>query len=379
MAEAAATIATAPATSIAGEGSFFPRSPADLTPDKLNRLACFGNARIASVATEPVGQGVGVLCQLARLRLSYERGDGVGPASVIAKFPTLVEQTRQVVRSFKFYEREVAFYRNLASKVSLATPRPLHAAHDAASDDFLLLLEDLGERRLGDQLNGCSAEDAMLAVRLLADFHAQWWESPKLGALEWMPTSDSDLNKGGLMLYPFAWPMFFERFGSKLPSEFKSIGERLSGQLAGMLDRFRDRPRTVCHGDFRLDNLFFGTKPSHPPLTAVDWQIAVKSTGTYDVGYFASQSLAPSLRRDIEVDLLRTYHDRLVELGIGNYSFADCIDDYRWTQIFCFCYPVIAGGLGDLGNERGVALIDAMTARSVASIKHWKADELLSQ
>ena len=36
------------------------------------------------------------------------------------------------------------------------------------------------------------------------------------------------------------------------------------------------------------------------------------------------------------------------------------------------------GGLGDLSNERGLALAQAMTDRSVAAIQDWKADEFLT-
>ena len=354
----------------------YPRSPADLTAANLSQALSLDPSSIASVETEVVGQGVGFLCQLARVKFSY-RGNARGPKSVVAKFPAAIEQTRGMARQFKFYEREVNFYRLLAKDVSLPSPRCLHASHDLLNDDFLLLLEDLGDRRLGDQLQGCSAEDAFVAIRQLASFHAEWWDSPKLETIDWVPLAESDLNKGGLALYPIAWPLFLQQFGSDLPDDMRRIGERLSDQIVGMLDRAMDRPRTLCHGDYRLDNFFFGARPEHAALTVVDWQIATRSTGTFDVGYLVSQSVPPSLRREIELDLLRAYHDRLIELGVKNYSFGDCIDDYRWTLMFCLCYPVIGGGLGDPANDRGVALAKAMTDRCVSAIRDWKAFEVL--
>ena len=160
-------------------------------------------------------------------------------------------------------------------------------------------------------------------------------------------------------------------------SDVRRIGERLSDQIVGMLDRFNDRPRTFCHGDYRLDNMFFGVRPEHAPVSVVDWQIALRTTGTFDVGYFVSQSLPPAVRREIEVELLRTYHDRLVELGVTNYSFGDCIEDYRFTLMLCLCYPVLAGGFGDPSNDRGVGLVQAMTERSISAIRDWKAFEFL--
>jgi len=354
----------------------YPRSPADLTASSLGRALSIDPSSIASVETELIGQGVGILCQVARVRLAYREGVQ-GPKSVVAKFPAAIEQTRGLARQFKFYEREINFYKHLAKDVSLPSPRCLHASHEPQSDDFLLLLEDLGDRRLGDQLKGCPAEDAFAAVRELASFHAEWWDSPKLETIDWVPLGESELNKGGLFLYSIAWPLFLQQFGADLPDDMRGIGERLSDQIAGMLDRARDRPRTLCHGDYRLDNFFFGARPEHPVLTVVDWQIAVRSIGTYDIGYFVSQSVPPSLRREIELDLLRAYHDRLVELGVRNYSFGDCIDDYRWTLMFCLCYPVIGGGLGDVANARGVALAKAMTDRCVSAIRDWKAFEIL--
>lgn len=354
----------------------FPQTFDELTIANLSGPLELDPTAVASVRTELVGQGVGVLCQLARVSFTYKNGAG-GPKSVIAKYPSPMEQTRGLARQFKFYEREVKFYKQLAGHVSLPSPRCLYAAHDPASDGFLLLLEDLGDRRLGDQLQGCSKDDVFATVSQIATLHGEWWESPKLNEIEWVPRGESDLNKGGMALYPFAWPMYLQKFGVGLADDVRSMGERLQPQIAGMLDRFRERPRTLCHGDYRLDNMFFGNGSGQTPLTVVDWQIAIQSTGTYDVGYFISQSVSPELRREIELDLLRTYHDRLVDMGVRHYSFADCIDDYRWTLMFCLCYPVMGGGLGDVANERGMALARAMTDRCVAAIRDWKAFEFI--
>jgi aminoglycoside phosphotransferase (APT) family kinase protein len=80
-----------------------------------------------------------------------------------------------------------------------------------------------------------------------------------------VPLGESDLNKGGLALYSIAWPLYLQQFGADLPDDMRRIGERLSDQIVGMLDRFQDRPRTLCHGDYRLDNFFFGERPEHDP------------------------------------------------------------------------------------------------------------------
>ena len=217
----------------------YPRSPADLTASSLGRALSIDPSSIASVETELIGQGVGILCQVARVRLAYRDG-APGPKSVVAKFPAAIEQTRGLARQFKFYEREVNFYKHLAQDVSLPSPRCFHASHDVQSDDFLLLLEDLGDRRLGDQLKGCPAEDAFAAVRELASFHAEWWDSPKVATIDWVPLGESELNKGGLFLYSIAWE---RRDVRRLPCKLE-LG--IEVELVGVQAAFRTWRETTC-------------------------------------------------------------------------------------------------------------------------------------
>src|SRR5262245_20855324 len=138
-----------------------PLALSDLTPEwltaALRGAGHLGDASVGSARVEPIGQGVGVLCQLARIALEYDRAAPGMPASLVAKLPTTDPQTRGMVSLFRFYEREVRFYRELAPSLALATPRCWAGALDAESGDFALLLEDLGGARVVDQLAGGTA------------------------------------------------------------------------------------------------------------------------------------------------------------------------------------------------------------------------------
>ncbi len=357
-----------------------PSTPAELTPawltEALRATGHLDDAAVAAVQVEPIGQGVGILCQLARLTLTYDRPAPAAPASLVAKLPTADAQTRGMVALFRFYEREVRFYAEVAPLLEVRTPRCYYHDFDPTDGDFILLLEDLSPYRLGDQLAGASVEELRLVVAELAKLHAPWWNDPRLERLHWVPVANDPVNKAGLALYPQAWPVFVERFGHALPEAVRRTGERLGAHVGAILDRFTTAPRTICHGDYRLDNLFFGNA-DNAPLAVIDWQIAVRSVGTYDVGYFMSQSVDPAVRRAHELDVLRMYHQLLLEGGVRDYSFDDCLTDYRWTLLFCFCYPVMGGGLGDLSNERGYALATTMMERSAAAILDWDAGKLL--
>ena len=77
------------------------------------------------------------------------------------------------------------------------------------------------------------------------------------------------------------------------------------------------------------------------------------------------------------MDILKAYHETLLEHGVKGYSFDQCFDDYRTCAMFCLVYPVISGGNLDLGNPRGVQLVTAMLDRSVATILDLDCDEMI--
>ena len=60
---------------------------------------------VAAVEWEILGTGEGFMGELARLTLGYDGGDG--PATMIAKIPTQIEQNRALGKSLGIYERGI--------------------------------------------------------------------------------------------------------------------------------------------------------------------------------------------------------------------------------------------------------------------------------
>ena len=358
-----------------------PAGPHELTPQwlthALRQTGTLTNATVGSFDAEMIAEGVGLLGQLARVSLRYEGSDAGAPRSLIAKFPAASEENRELASLFRFYEREVRFYEEIADEVELRTPRRYYSTISLATGEYVLLLEDLAPARVGDQLVGCSREEAELAIRELAKFHATWWDSPRLEEIDWMPYINDPVNKSAEESYQNAWDPFLERFGDRLPQSVLPTAERLASNAANLLDQLAEPPRTIAHADYRADNLFFATPEGGDPLAVIDWQISSRGRGVSDVAYFMSQSVQLEERRASEKDLLRTYHLTLMENGVRGYDFDQCLHDYRVGTLFGLVYPVISGGTLDLGNQRGVALVTAMLERSVAAIVDLDAGELL--
>lgn len=170
-----------------------PNRVEELTPEWLTEALRSGGvlgagARVVSVEAERLGEGAGFIGQLFRLRLTYEGDAGDAPATLIAKTPTLDEGSRAVALMYGLYEREYRFYKELAAEIAFRTPRCYYADGDADTARYILLLEDMGAHgTAGDQVAGCTAEQAHLALRELARHHAQWWRSPRLDEIAWIP------------------------------------------------------------------------------------------------------------------------------------------------------------------------------------------------
>src|SRR5258708_35207709 len=115
-----------------------------------------------------------------RLAIDYEGDPGDhAPPTVIVKLPVLIDATRQVALTYRFYEKEVAFYRQLAVETTLRTPEVYFSAHDPDTDNFVLVMQDLGHLRAADQVAGCQREDAVAAVAALPRHHAACWNTAR--------------------------------------------------------------------------------------------------------------------------------------------------------------------------------------------------------
>ena len=110
------------------------------------------------------------------MRIDYA-GEDSGPASVVLKTASTDEGSRATGVGLGIYEREVRFYRELAPRIG----GPLAECHFAASSgdgSFTIVLEDLEPATQGDQIAGCTVEQASLAMRSLARLHAPVFADP---------------------------------------------------------------------------------------------------------------------------------------------------------------------------------------------------------
>ncbi len=333
-----------------------------------------GQVEVSDVAVEQIGEGVGIASLLYRLTPTYTSGKG--PASVVLKLPTQSPETRFVVDAFDFYSKECRFYDELAKPTPAKSADTYYIDVDHDSGDFVLLMEDVTDAGLVEQTKGCSPAEALAAMETLGRIHAHWWEPGPIGQVAWLPRpQDPPYPQALEQQIQLSWPRVAAKHGDLVPDEVAAIGDTFHARVPDLMARLSAGPTTLVHGDYRLDNLLFPASGTEP-ITVIDWQICLRGKGSYDTGYFMSQSLDPVQRKEIERDLLRRYWDVLVDGGVKGYDFDQCWEDYRLGLLYCLVYPA-SGEAIELVNERAIELFRCLLERSCRAIVETGALELL--
>jgi aminoglycoside/choline kinase family phosphotransferase len=327
------------------------------------------------------GEGKGFSGQLARVGLRYDLAEAGAPASLIAKFqfPHPDPDIRAAVFQARIHEREFRFYRDVAQDVALRTPRMYYGALRPATGECVLLLEDLAPAQTLSLLDGCTAEDAALVLRHLAAFHAAWWEHPRLGAMDWLP-GFGEQAENVQRQYTQAWALFLTKVGDLLPYGIVTLGARLKDHVATVKRYLGRQPRTFLHGDFHLHNLLFDSTAGARTLSVIDWQACSRGRATRDLVHFLVTGLPPDRRRAHELDLLRLYHTTLTEHAVREYSFKQCLHDYRFTMLDELHFLVMVLAHVDFSaNEAASRIRDMAIERVGAAILDHNPGELLRE
>ncbi|MFM8648181.1 MAG: phosphotransferase [Actinomycetota bacterium] len=357
-----------------------PAQIVDLDLAWLNEVAgpAAGLGSVRSFRVERLGQGVGILGELARLHLEYEAGAS-GPSTLIAKCQSPAPENQFLGQAMGFYLREVNFYRTVATSLDVRVPHPYYV--DAGPDGlpFVLLIEEIVGARCPDQISGITLDETRRILDTVARLHARFWDLPELEAMTWLPPMNNPLYKAGRDMALARFPSFKEKFGDRVTPQMMDVIERACNEYPALLDHVAELDHlTFTHTDCRAENYLFGGSAGPDEVTMIDFQLCTRHMGPWDVANLLSGSLPPEIRKDHEMDLLHGYYDRLVELGVQGYTMERCYLDYRRSLLQMCTAQVITSDLQG-GNERGEILLENLHLRPVLAATDHSVGELLDE
>ena len=154
----------------------------------------------------------------------------IRPMSLVLKIPT-DSDNRHIGQTLGVYEREIRFYQELQPLLDIRTPRHIYSAMDRATDPeqtikalrllnrfpmwliramlpllnwlssrsthrYVLLIESLESHRIGDQVGGCTPDEAKMALDTMARMHARFWGGEELDRFRWLLSMDLAMKAG---------------------------------------------------------------------------------------------------------------------------------------------------------------------------------------
>jgi hypothetical protein len=346
-----------------------PRGPSDVTPAWLGSVL---GTDVREVDIAPIGTGQ--TGTTYRVSATYATTSDL-PDTFAIKLPAQDDTVRE--RVALGYRSEVEFYTDVADKVRIPVPGCFYSAITDSGADFVLVLADMAPAVQGDQIAGCTAQEAHLAVEALAGLHGpSWCDRVWLGlsAISMPKPGDEAAAKGLGEVSVMAADITIDKLGARISTEDRETLRAAMGLVTPWLLAERDR-FALMHGDYRLDNMLFD--PDRTSITVVDWQTMGVGLPARDLAYFTATSLAPEDRSGLEQDLVGRYHQALRGYGVTGYDTETCWRDYRLGVVQA---PLITG-LGfafAASTDRGDEMILTMLHRGCRAIRELGTLDLLN-
>jgi hypothetical protein len=324
--------------------------PSDLTVEWLT--AALG-VPVGDFSFERIGTGQ--MSECYRVGLTYVDGES-GPDSVVLKVAATDPVSRQTGRALGLYEREVRFYTEIAPGLDGPIAPCHHAAYDAGTGAFHLLLGDAAPAVVGNEILGATVEQALLALSELGRVHGPLLGDAAMANADWL-NRESPMNQA---LIGQLYGGFVQRYRDQIAPEHREVCERLVASFDAYIagETAQQRAHGLVHGDYRLDNMLFGEPGADRTLTVVDWQTVAWGPAMTDVAYFLGCALPDDRRRDHYEALLRAYHDALG--SNAPISLDDVRDGVRRQSFFGVMMAIVSSMLvaqTDRGDEMFMVML----------------------
>ena len=351
----------------------------------LKKAGLLSQGEVTRLDLKLIGEEAGFLGQVAVLAPTYSEPTSA-PASLILKIP-IASKNRVMGQSLGVYEREIRFYTELKNELNVRSPAYYCSVLSAFDEPevvsgrlralarlpilviillallvrfvfsliprrYVLLIEDVSHLQLGDQHAGCGTNELKWALTAMAKLHAPYWHSEQAERdIPWITALGYSAKLIHMMYLQSARAYekdVFSQLSERQRRLFKWVGE-YGVEITEVLG---EQPRTLLHGDFRLDNVCFDLDQSEVLL--LDWQTMTFGSAGLELAYFLSSALSAADDEETVTTLINHYHQTLALEGV------EVSADYlRWSYELGMLAtlhriaPILHQEQLDLGDNRG--------------------------
>lgn len=321
-----------------------------------------------------VDRGQGNWSTSASLNVRYVRGSqGAMPQRLFLKM------VNTDLEDEFFGSSEVLYYtRDYADVEDAPLLRCYDAAFSGEQQCYHLLLDDVSGTHIEAAEKAPTLEYGLALAEGLAAMHARWWGAQRLAKTETQMHGAKHIQRFVDISEPGAghiidqcsaelevhWPGTIRTLYAKHP---QAIIERTQ----------EDNGFTLIHGDVGQNNVLVPLDGDRPiyiiDRQPFDWSLTTW-LGVYDLAYAMVLDWEVETRRRLEKPILRHYHSRLIDRGVGGYPWERLYDDYRLSVAMgvYIAAEYCRGGI----NERWITTWLPMLQRSLRACDDLGCSEL---
>ena len=244
---------------------------------------------------------------------------------------------------WNMHENEVRGYRDVFPILSLPTPKSFFADYDAERRQGIIIMEDLVRRGVTfcSGLSPQTHDQVARRLRLLAQYHAQTWDSPEFrsgGMWDWV---EQVVPKARIQLDTHFPPDVWQRYVESPRGAAVSVRFHDRNWMAASLDRLatysKSLPHALLHCDTHLGNLFIDVDGSPGFYDSLPH----RAPPMKEVTYHMVCALDSADRARCEGALVQHYLDELRRCGVDAPGFDDAMRQFAIFLTYAYYVFII--------------------------------------
>jgi hypothetical protein len=230
--------------------------------------------------------------------------------------------------------KEGSFYEFLLSHSNADVP--VSACYDVfiseMTGEFVIMLEDLSERyKAPNNIDLSDTNTWFSCAESLARFHGAFWNDSQIGKGKLSVKNEQEIESETLANREYL-NTFLKEFNDRFDEKTIKIYEHAMS-INNKLIREQNQSAikrnniTICNGDSHIYNFMLSPDSAKPVM--VDFQFWGKGYGVGDLAHLTRVNFPDEFKKNIQLSLVKRYHEALLEHGVVDYSWENCINDYR--------------------------------------------------
>jgi len=229
------------------------------------------------------------------------------------------------------YEREYYFYENLSKFVPIKLAKFYGLIKDNDFNNIGILMENLDKKgfKLNLDLNQEKIDVSLKIIESLAQLHAKFWnKNPGLKFKELKKNNDPLFKPKWTDFINSRWEQFKQKWCGILTENNLLSAQKIVDDFQNIQNKLSDKNLTLCHGDVKSPNIFYGINGENYEPYFIDWQYICEGKGVQDLVFFMIESFEIPIINKYKNIFKDYYYIKLIENGVKNYSIDEYNEDF---------------------------------------------------